>query len=66
MYQLDVPVIVNGNEDISRETIYSVYDFHFPISRRCANAANAEERKILSFIMTWKWRLILRQPHWKN
>lgn len=29
MYQLDVPVIVNGNEDVSRETIYSVHDFPF-------------------------------------
>lgn len=29
MYQLDIPVIVNGNEDVSRETIYSVHDFPF-------------------------------------
>lgn len=29
MYELDIPVIVNGNENVSRETIYSVYDFPF-------------------------------------
>ena len=29
MYQLDVPIIVNGTEDVSRETIYSVDDFPF-------------------------------------
>ena len=29
MYQLDIPVIVNGNESVSRETIYSVNDFPF-------------------------------------
>ena len=29
MYKLNVPVIINGIEDFSRETIYSVYDFPF-------------------------------------
>ena len=29
MYQLYVPVIVNGTEDVSRETIYTVNDFPF-------------------------------------
>ena len=29
MYQLDVPIIVNGKEDVSHETIYSVNDFPF-------------------------------------
>ena len=29
MYQLNIPIIVNGTEDVSRETIYSVDDFPF-------------------------------------
>ena len=38
MYKLDVPVIVNGKEDVSRETIYAVEDFpfsSFQILREC-------------------------------
>ena len=29
MYQMDIPVLVNGKENISRETIYDVNDFPF-------------------------------------
>jgi len=29
MYELNVPVIINGIEEVSRETVYSVVDFPF-------------------------------------